>query len=71
MACINADGTLTKTAAKVMAAIPEPSTDVDIAARIEFPVYLVRTSLRQLVELGLVCEVDGRFELTALGNEKL
>jgi predicted transcriptional regulator len=71
MSCINADGTLTKTAEKVMSVIGDSSKDTEIAAQINFPVYLVRSSLRQLVELGLVCEVDKRYSLTELGIEKL
>ena len=71
MSCINADGTLTKTAEKVMSAIPTPSKDAEIAARIHFPVYLVRSSLRQLVELGFVSEVEGSYALTELGRDAL
>ena len=71
MSCINSDGTLTKTAEKVMSAIETPSKDAKIAARISFPVYLVRSSLRQLVELGLVSEIDGEYALTEAGQAKL
>ena len=71
MSCINADGTLTKTAEKVMSAMGTPSKDAEIAARISFPVFLVRSSLRQLVELGLVSESGGQYALTELGRQKL
>ncbi len=71
MSCINSDGTLTKTAEKVISGMQKPSKDAEIAAQIEFPVYLVRSSLRQLIELGLVNEEDGQYALTELGHEKL
>ena len=67
MACINSDGSLTKTAKKVMTVMQTPSRDFDIAEEIQFPVYLVRSSLRELIEIGLVNEVDGEFTLTELG----
>ena len=71
MPCINPDGTLTQTAEKVLKAIPVPSNDSQIGTRMSFPVFLVRSSLRQLVDIGLVRETDGIYELTDLGREKL
>ena len=71
MSCINPDGTLTGTAEKVMSAMKIPARDTEIGAQIGFPVYLVRSSLRQLVELGLVEEMDDCYMLTELGKSKL
>jgi len=71
MACINSDGSLTKTAKKVMAVIKSPLRDFEIAEKIHFPVYLVRSSLRELVEIGLIEDTDGKFSLTELGLTQL
>ena len=71
MACINSDGSLTKTAKKVMTVMRTPSRDFEIAEKIQFPVYLVRSSLRELVEIGLVIVLDGEYSLTELGLTRL
>ena len=71
MPCLNSDGTLTKTAKKVLMALETPGTDAEIAAQISFPVYLVRSSLRQLIELVLISEMDGQYTLTEAGRVKL
>lgn len=71
MSCINPDGSLTGTAERVLSAIEGPSKDTEIAARMSFPVYLVRSSLRELVHLGLIDHQDGQYERTALGQEAL
>jgi predicted transcriptional regulator len=70
MACINPDGTLTQTAQKVLDALDAPAKDMEIAAHMSFPVYLVRSSLRELEKLGLIRETDGLYELTELGAAK-
>ena len=71
MPCINSDGSLTKTAEKIMTALQTASKDTEIATQVEFPVYLVRSSLRQLVEIGFVRDIDGQYELTELGRDRL
>lgn len=70
MACINPDGSLTQTAQKVLDALKTPSAITEIAAYVGFPVYLVRSSLRDLTELGLIREADGKYALTDLGAAK-
>lgn len=71
MACIKADGSLTSTAKKVMKVLKTPASDLEVASQISFPVYLVRSSLRELAEIGLIAEINGKFELTELGYGKL
>jgi hypothetical protein len=71
MACINPDGTLTRTGQKVMEALKTPSTEVEIAEKVGFPVYLVRSSLRELEELGLINETEGTYQPTESGFMKL
>ena len=71
MGCINADGSLTNTARKVMRGLQTPACDTEIAAQISFPVYLVRSSLRELEKLGLITEADGKYTITDLGTEHL
>ena len=71
MACINPDGTLTDSAQKVLTVLKRPSTDTDVASSANLPVYRVRSSLRELVEIGFVDETNGRYSLTEAGEAKL
>ena len=71
MPCVNADGTLTKTAEKILQALQTPSSDAEIAEKIGFPVFMVRGSLRQLLAEGFISEVDGQYASTDLGQAKL
>jgi predicted transcriptional regulator len=71
MACINADGSLTKTAENIMLALETPLSDVEIAEKIGFPVFTVRGSLRQLVSQGYIDEADGQYTRTDFGQAKL
>lgn len=68
MACVNADGTLTKSAQAVLEALREPATPAEVAAKTGFPLFRIRSSLRELKEAGLLDEMlDGRYRLTAVG----
>ncbi len=71
MGCINSDGTLTNTAKKVMQVLKIPAVDTEIANQISFPVYLIRSSLRELNEIGLIAKMDENYSLTELGAEYL
>ena len=71
MSCINADGSLTQPAQKVLNAMHHASSDTEIAAKMSFPVYLVRSSLRELEQLGLIDEQDGQYTITETGLERL
>jgi DNA-binding IclR family transcriptional regulator len=71
MACINPDGTLTPTAQTVLAALRAPASAADVAQLTNLPIYRVRSSLRELVEAGLVAQEGDRYQLTDKGNAKL
>ena len=71
MACLHSDGSLTKSAQRVMVATKTPATDAEIATEISYPVYLVRSTLRQLTEVEYVSENDGQYSLTEEGLQKL
>lgn len=71
MACINPDGTLTASAQTVLQTTEKPVTVAEIAQIAGYPVYRVRSSLRELVNAGLIAEQEGRYQITPQGKEKL
>lgn len=72
MACVNADGTLTKSAQAVLEALRAPATPAEVAGKTGFPLFRIRSSLRELKEAGLLDEMlDGRYRLTAAGLERV
>jgi len=71
MACINSDGSLTLVARDVLQALDEPHSVEEIHVISRQPVYRVRASLREMGELGLVSETDGRYSITEAGRARL
>jgi predicted transcriptional regulator len=67
MACINPDGTLTPTAQAVINALQAPCTHSELAQAVGLPVYRVRSTIRELIEAGLVQEIEGKYHLTKPG----
>jgi predicted transcriptional regulator len=70
MACINPDGTLTPAAQAVISALKIPSTAADIGEVAGLPVYRIRSTIRELIEAGLVLETDGKYQLTESGKKQ-
>lgn len=71
MACINPDGTLTPTAQAVIYTLKTPRSAVDIGQVTNLPVYRIRSTIRELIEAGLVLETDGNYQLTESGMKRL
>jgi predicted transcriptional regulator len=67
MACINPDGSLTPAAQAVITALKTPRTSAELAQATSLPVYRIRSTIRELIEAGLVLETDGRYQLTENG----
>ncbi len=70
MACVKPDGTLEPAARALLLALRTPRTADELAQEIKYPLYRVRSTLRELAEHGLACEDGGRFTLTAAGKER-
>ncbi len=72
MPCISSDGTLTVAAKKVMTAMKTPISLEDVAAQSGLPLYQIRSSVRELVQAGLVeVMADGKHATTEAGRQKL
>ncbi len=72
MACINPDGTLAPSAQSILKALGGgPAKAEALAHQAGLPLFRVRSSMRELVEAGLVTEADGAYALTDAGGERL
>ena len=71
MACVNADGTLTVIARQVLNALLTPGTVIDINQRTGVPAYRIRSSVRELSNMGLMAEEAGQYTITEQGRAML
>ncbi|MGD8698814.1 MAG: hypothetical protein PVJ43_05960 [Gemmatimonadales bacterium] len=71
MACINPDGSLTLVARDVLRALEQPRSVEEIHQVARQPTYRVRASLREMGEIGLVTETEGRYSITEAGRARL
>ncbi len=71
MACIDANGKLTRSGELILLAMMEPA-DVEFAAKeSDLPLFKVRSAVRELSKAGLLEEVGGGIKITEKGVEKL
>jgi predicted transcriptional regulator len=71
VACINADGSLTASARKVLRALENPLTAEEIRDVTTQPLFRIRASLREMEAAGLVSGTDRHYEITAAGRARL
>jgi len=71
MPCILPDGSVTPTAKKVLAVASEAKSAEEIAQATGMPLYRVRSSVRELLEGGLLQEREGKYQITEKGKEKI
>jgi predicted transcriptional regulator len=70
MACVNADGTITATAKALLKSLETPLGVEEIAARLGSPLFKVRSSLREMLEAGLVVVQGDKYQATEEGKKK-
>ena len=71
MGCVNPDGTLTETARAMIRALEKPATPEELAVRVDQPVFLVRSGLRQLSAAGFVRVQGEQYQATDSGRARL
>ena len=71
MACINPDGTLTPSAKAILSAVSSPTPLEEVAKSTGLPLFRIRSSIREMLEAGLVEEKEGKYAVTKLGREKI
>jgi predicted transcriptional regulator len=67
MPCVKPDGTIEPMAQAILRALHTPRTAEGICEHLRLPLYRVRSTVRELVEAGLVAETAGQYALTAVG----
>jgi predicted transcriptional regulator len=72
MACIDADGNLTRTAELILLALRRAAVAEEVAAETDLPLFRVRGAIRELQRAGLLAALgDQRFQTTDRGIGKL
>jgi len=71
MACIDANGKVTRSGELILLAMMAPA-DADAAAKeTGLPLFKVRSAVRELSKAGLLMETEGLYKITEKGIEKL
>jgi hypothetical protein len=71
LACVDANGKLTRSGELILLAMMEPA-DVETAAQESgLPLFKVRSAVRELSKADLLAEVEGGFKVTSKRIEKL
>ncbi|MEW5925081.1 MAG: hypothetical protein AB1746_13935 [Candidatus Zixiibacteriota bacterium] len=71
MGCVNPDGTITSSARRMLQILTEPMTPEEAARAAGQPLFKVRSSLREMVESGLIENEGDRYLITESGLQKL
>jgi predicted transcriptional regulator len=71
MPCVKPDGTLEPMAQAILRALGTPRTEEGVCDHLRLPLYRVRSTVRELVEAGLVAESDGVCSLTDSGRSRV
>jgi predicted transcriptional regulator len=67
MPCVKPDGTIEPMAQAILRALHTPRTAEGICEYLRLPLYRVRSTVRELLEAGLVAETAGQYTLTTVG----
>jgi hypothetical protein len=71
MACINADGTLSRSGELILLALKNPGTPEDAARETGLPLFQVRSAVREFLAAHLLERVGGEYRATAAGLGKV
>ena len=71
MPCVKPDGTLEPMAQAILRALRTPRTAEGVCDHLRLPLYRVRSTVRELVEAGLVVDADGTLRLTNAGAARI
>jgi predicted transcriptional regulator len=71
MPCVKPDGTLEPMAQAILRALRTPRTAEGVCDHLRLPPYRVRSTVRELVEAGLVADADGTLRLTDAGAARI
>jgi predicted transcriptional regulator len=71
MACIDANGELTRSGELILLAMMEPADVEFVAKESGLPLFKVRAAVRELTKAGLLEDVEDGSRITGKGIEKL
>lgn len=71
MPCLNPDGQITDAARRILTAMERPVAVPHVAEATGFPLYRIRSAIRELVEAGLAADLGGVLQVTAAGQAAL
>ena len=71
MPCVKPDGTLEPMAQAIIRVLGTPRTIEGVCEHLRLPLYRVRSTMRELVEAGLVAETGGAYGLTDRGRGRV
>ena len=69
MACVNPDGSLSESGRMLLTVLAEPLSPEEVSGKTGQPLFKIRSSLREMVEAGLITEEDGKYIITAEGQK--
>jgi hypothetical protein len=71
MPCVKPDGTLEPMAQAIIRALRTPRTAEGVCDHLRLPLYRVRSTVRELVEAGLVADAGEALRLTDAGAARI
>jgi predicted transcriptional regulator len=71
MPCVKPDGTLEPMAQAIIRVLRTPQTVEGVCDYLRLPLYRVRSTVRELVEAGLVVETEAQYVLTTAGEARV
>jgi predicted transcriptional regulator len=71
MACIDANGNITRSAELILLAVMKPVSVERVAAESGLAVFRIRAALRELTQAGLILQTAGTFQITEEGQKAL
>ncbi len=71
MPCVNPDGSITDSAKALLKVIETHLTAEEISKKAGQPLFKIRSSLREMVDAGLINEEGNKYVISESGKEKI
>ncbi len=71
MPCVLPDGSVAPVAKKILSTALQEKSEEEISKLTGIPIYRVRSSIRELLDAGLIEEKGGKYLTTEKGKEKI
>lgn len=68
MACIQPDGSLSRSGELILLALHTPATPAEVAGETGLPLFLIRAAMREFMQAEYVEKVEDRYRLTPKGE---